>query len=354
MDNKKLVRIGIIGVGGIARGVHIPGIKASAHGKITAICDINEKTLYEVADELGLSKDRCFTDYRGLLSCDDIDAVEICTPNHLHVQIAADALNAGKAVNIEKPISCSCDDVHILKEAFLKNPMPNMMCFSYRFRAAVRYAKHLIDSGVLGNIVSINVEYLKSSAFWEGRRLDWRFVKEYSGTGVIGDLGVHLIDMTRYLVGDIKSVCGRKATVVKKRQLLDSDEWADVTTDDYCNFLAETVNGVSATFVITRCAIGHANTIKYEIFGEKGVISFDLNNPDILYVCYNVSDIRSASLQKVDVPPEFRASQEQTFIDLCLGNITEAVAGIDEGIKCQKIIDAIDKSCETRSWVDID
>lgn len=353
MNGKDNINIGIIGLGGIARGVHIPGLKNSNGATINALCDIDEKALYDVARELGIDKSKCFTDYRDMLKYGDIDAVEICTPNYLHVKMATDALAAGKAVNIEKPIGCSFEETAVLKATLDKNPLPNMMCFSYRFRPAVRYAKNLIEKGVLGNIVTINVQYLKSSAFWEGRRLDWRFVKEYGGTGVIGDLGVHLIDMMCYLAGDITSVCARKETVVKQRQKLDSDEWAPVTTDDYCNFIAETATGASATFSITRCAIGHANTIRYDIFGDKGSISFDLDNPQVLDVCCNVTDVRSAKMTRVDVPAEFNASQEQTFVDLCLGKNTEPVAGIDEGIKCQKIVDAIDKSCETKKWVDI-
>jgi predicted dehydrogenase len=97
----------------------------------------------------------------------------------------------------------------------------------------------MIDKGLIGDIVTINVEYSKSSAFWQGRRMDWRFVKKYAGTGVLGDLGVHLIDMAQLLVGDFKSVSATTGIVVKERQLLDSDEWGKVETDDYCNFIAE-------------------------------------------------------------------------------------------------------------------
>ena len=101
-----------------------------------------------------------------------------------------------------------------------------MMCFSYRFMPAVRYAKHLVEAGAIGSIVGLNVAYLKNSAYWEGRPLEWRFEKEKAGSGVVGDLGVHLIDMTRFLVGEFKSVFAMQNTVVKDRQKLDSEEQA--------------------------------------------------------------------------------------------------------------------------------
>ena len=103
--------------------------------------------------------------------------------------------------------------------ALAEAEVPNMMCFSYRFCPAVRYAKWIMDNGLLGDIVNIDVAYLKNSAFFEGRRLEWRFVKEKAGTGVLGDLGVHLIDLAELLAGDIKAVSGTTDIVVKQLYL---------------------------------------------------------------------------------------------------------------------------------------
>ncbi|MGN0178603.1 MAG: Gfo/Idh/MocA family protein [Monoglobaceae bacterium] len=351
MENKKL-RIGIIGTGRISVA-HIGGIKESRNGVITAICDIDEEKLNKTGDSLGIPQEYRFKNYMDLINCDIVDAVEICTPNYLHVPMAAEVVKAGKPVNIEKPLSCTCDDVHILTDELEKNPQPNMMCFSYRFYPAVRFAKYIIDKGMLGEVVTVSIEYLQSGSFIEGRRLEWRFDKKLSGTGAIGDLGVHLIDMTRYLLGDITGVSARKGTVVKKRMKLDSDEWADVTTDDYCTFIADIEGGATASFTVTRCAHGHSNTIKYDIFGKDGVISFNLNNPEEIGICLGEIDVKAGGLHTVRVPEQFRASQEQTFIDIALGEFEGAKPDIYEGIKCQKILDAIDKSSDMNTWIKI-
>lgn len=346
------LRIGIIGLGGISEK-HIAELKTARDGEITAICDIDEAKLNEKGEKLGIPGERRFTDYRDLIACSEVDAVEICTPNYLHVQMATEVINAGKPVNVEKPLSCTMEDVHNVTEALEKNPQPNMMCFSYRFCAAVRFAKHILEQGLIGEVTTVNIEYLKSSAFIPGRRLEWRFEKEKSGTGVLGDLGVHLIDMTRYLIGDIKAVCARKKIVIKERKKLNSEEYAPVTTDDCCMIIADIEGGATASFNITRCAHGHANTIKYDIFGTNGVISFNLNDPSVLGICIGEIDIKTCGVRTVKVPAEFYASQEQTFIDIALGRCKEAPADIYEGVACQKILDAVDEASASDRWVEI-
>ena len=346
------LKIGIIGCGGIS-ATHIDGLKKAKDGVITALCDINPERLKAKGDMLGIPEERRFSDYRDLIACPEVDAVEICTPNYLHVPMAKAVIEAGKPVNVEKPLSCTMADVHELTEALEKNPQPNMMCFSYRFRPAVRFAKYILDKGMLGDITTVNVEYLKDSAYMPGRKLEWRFDKEKAGTGVLGDLGVHLIDMTRYLVGDFKAVSARKAVVVKERQKEDSEEIGTVTTDDYCMFLADLEGGATASFVVTRCAHGQKNTIKYDIFGTKGVISFNLNDPSVLGVCLGEIDLKAGGLHTVKVPAEFNASQEQAFIDIALGRYKEEPADIKEGVRCQKILDAISKSSDENRWIEI-
>lgn len=347
------LRIGIIGCGRISAG-HILGIGEAHDGVVTALCDIDEEKLREKGDALHIPAERRFRDYHDLIDCLEVDAVEICTPNDLHVPMAAAVIRAGKPVNIEKPLTTTCAALAPVEEALRERQVPNMMCFSYRFMPAVRFAKEIVDKGLLGNIITAQVEYLQSGAFIEGRRLEWRFDKPRTGTGAIGDLGVHLIDMTRYLLGDFRAVCGRKGIVVKQRRKLDSEELAPVTADDYAMFLADLECGVTASFTVTRCAIGHSNTIRYDLFGTEGVLSFNLNDPTVLGVCLGEVDRKTGGLHTVKVPPQYRASQEQTFIDLALGRCREPVAGIPDGIACQRILDAIDRSSNENTWISVE
>ena len=347
-----MLKIGIIGLGGIS-AKHIKEIQASTQAVIQAICDIDDVKLNTVGDRLGVPAEYRFTDYRDLIHCPQVEAVEICTPNYLHIPMAMEVAKAGKALEVEKPLSVDYNGVEELLQAIEASNIVNMTCFSYRFLPAVRYAKHLIDTGKLGKIINVDVAYLKSSGFWAGRRLDWRFVKEYAGCGVIGDLGVHLIDMTRYLVGDFESVYANTEIVVKQRQKLDSDEYAPVETEDLASFVAKLAGNVKANFLISRCAIGNANTIKFEIYGTEGVLRFNLNNPKELTLCIGEVDRETESLHTVNVPKAYERGQEETFIRAVLGQQDADCPNVAEGAACQKIVDAILLSAETDSVVKV-
>lgn len=342
-----MLKIGIIGVGRIS-AVHIAGIKAAGNSVITAICDIDEQKLKTVGDSLDIPSEYRFTDYKDLIKCSEVDAVEICTPNYLHVPMAIAAVKAGKPIEVEKPLSTDCnDDVKTLLDLIKEKNVVNMMCFSYRFFPAVRYAKHLIEKGLLGKIINVNIEYLQSGAFIPNRRLEWRFVKEYAGSGALADLGVHLIDMTRFLIGDFKSVSAMSSTVIKERMKLDSDEYAPVLVDDITSFIAKLQNDVIANFTVTRCAIGEENTIKYEIYGTDGVIKFNLTKPDELVLCIGEIDKETKSVHTVKVPATYNLGQEECFIKSCLGEDVKYFPSVEIGAECQMVVDALLKSSKT-------
>ena len=227
-----MLKIGIIGLGRRSTA-HIDGIRKSGKAVITAICDIDEKALNEAGDSLGIPQDRRFTDYKKLVDCPDVEAVEIVTPNYLHVPMATYAANCGKHFEVEKPLSTKYgSDIDDLISLAKSKELTGMMCFTYRFKPAVRYAKHLIDEGKLGKLINVNIQYLQSGAFIKNRPLEWRFQKELSGSGALADLGVHLIDLTRFLLGEFKSVYAIMATVVKERLKLDGSGYAPVDVDD--------------------------------------------------------------------------------------------------------------------------
>ena len=149
----KTVRIGIIGTGGIANGRHINELLKCENTKIVALCDINPEVLKRSAEKAGVSNEKCYTDYRELIADSEVDAVEVCTPNYLHAEMAKAVLAAGKPLNLEKPIAMSYEEAMSITEAEKNSTAFGMPCFSYRFMAAARYAKHLVNQGFLGNIV---------------------------------------------------------------------------------------------------------------------------------------------------------------------------------------------------------
>lgn len=340
-----MLNIGIIGLGGISAS-HISQIEEIKEARISAICDIDKEKLEKIGNMLNIPKEQRFTDYKELVDSPVVDAVEICTPNHLHIPMAKYAAQKGKCVEIEKPISTDSQGVDELMSLIREKDIPNMMCFSYRFTPAVRYAKAIIEKGALGKIINVNVEYLKSSAFIKDRKLEWRFIKKFAGSGVLGDLGVHLIDMTRFLLGEFKTVYAMKNIVVKERMREDSTEYGNVETEDIVSFIARLEEDIIANFLVTRCALGNENTIKYEIYGTQGVISFNLNNPEELTLCVGEIDMETQSLHTVKVPPQYYCGQEATFVDHVTGKDSLYLPDISEGALCQKIVDAILKSAD--------
>ena len=339
-----MVRIGIIGLGRIS-GKHIGELLKCENARITAVCDIDPVKLKDAGDRLGIPESNRFADYRELIACTDVDAVEICTPNYLHVPMALDVVRAGKAVEIEKPLSTSYENgVGELAREIAQSDLPAMMCFSYRFMPAVRYAKELIDSGRLGKLINVTVEYLQSGVFIPGRRLEWRFVKEYAGSGTLGDLGVHLIDMTRFLIGDFENVYAMSNTIVTERQRLDSDEFSPVLVDDLTGMMARLKGGVIANMLFTKCAIGESNTIKYELFGTDGIIRFNLNKPNEITLCFASEKRTEGKQETIPVPEKYHLAQEEAFVKAVSGESTPYFPSVKEGIACQKILDAAVRS----------
>jgi len=346
----KEFRIGLIGCGGIS-GNHLPQIEKAEGGVIHALCDIHPGRLKAAGDRYGVPKERRFTDWRDLIALETVDAVDICTPNNLHVPMAMAAVDAGKPFCVEKPLGVNyAETAELLRRAEEKNIL-SMICFSYRFMPAVRYARHLADEGFLGNIVNIYAQYLKSSAYMPGRRLDWRFDKDIARYGVSGDLGVHILDLTTFLAGDVTGVFAQLGTAVPFRKREDSEEIAPVTTDDWCHFLARFSGGASATFSITRAAYGNRNHIMVDIYGEKGALRFDLDNNQKLYFHRPGTD--ENAMEELAVPEEFRAGQQQCFIDLLHGKKDPYLPTLADGVRMQKILDAIMDSAERNAWVDI-
>ncbi len=350
----KKTRIGIIGLGGIAHGRHIPELVKIENAQIVAVCDIDAKKLRDTGDELGIPEAYRFTDYRDLIACPDVDAVEICTPNHLHVPMAVEAVKAGKYVNLEKPVALCAAEAEALKKLLDEKQTNAMVCFSNRFRAPFRYARHLIEQGVIGRILTLNIAYLKDSGLRPGRKLEWRFIREYAGTGVLGDLAVHLIDMAQFLAGDILSVCSQMGVIVDKRPKEDGSGIGVAETDDFCSFLAEMAGGVHAVFDISRCVVGQTNGVRFLVCGDKGTISCDVEDPKCIGIVSRVTDPDQPKMHSIPIPDEFYGCQEQCFVDFTQGKKQPFFPGIEDGVISQRILDAVELSAKERRWVDIE
>ncbi len=341
----KKKKIGIIGFGGIANSTHTNGyLGCTDKAEVVAVCDIREEALALARERLGVSEKYCFKDYKELIACDEVEAIDICTPNHLHCEIAKEAIKAGKPFAVEKPVGLSYDEViDLCKQT---GDLPAFVSFSFRFHKGIRYMKKLITDGVIGDVTNVYIRYYKESALRPGRKLEWRFDKNLAGTGALGDFGSHMVDTARLFCGDFKSVYAESGIVVDKRQKLDSEEIAPVTTDDWCNILAKTVNGAGVSISVSRCARGMDLLTEMEIFGTKGALLYSTDT--------GLRVNRGEGPVLEEVPDTYLANQSEVFVDY-LNEITDEITpSLSDGLACQKILEAAERSIESGEVVYLD
>lgn len=258
----KELRIGLIGCGNISMSAHLGNYQGIENVKVVALCDIRPER-FDVAKEkyACVADARTTTDYHDILNSDDIDAVDICTPNYLHAKIAIDALNAGKHVITEKPDGMTADEVIAMKEAADRNGKVLMAMRNNRFTPAAQIAKRDFDKGEYG-------EFYAAKCGWTRRRGipgsgTWFCDKELSGGGPLIDLGVHMIDLAIYLMGNPKPVTVSGSTYQK---IADP---ADFTVEDLAMGFIRFDNG-SCLFLEFSWASNIDDGLRYvELMGTK-------------------------------------------------------------------------------------
>lgn len=345
----KKIGMGVIGLGGIANAVHIPGINNSPDAQLVAICDIDEKKLKERQAQYGIDDAHAFTDYRDLMSCPDVDAVDICTPNDMHVPIAMEAARRKLPFAVEKPLGINRAETEELYELVKQNNVPNMICFSYRFKAAARYARDLIQQGKLGKIYHVYARYLQA---WSGPNcgMAWRFQKVHTGSGALGDLGAHMLDLVRFMTGeDYVRVVADNGTFIHERKSNDPanpDVMLPVDVDDYSHYFATTESGIATSFEISRFGYGRGNYQRVEVYGEKGALVYELEREDTLDIC--IGDVyKSQNLfTRTPIPWHYYTDQMQTFMNIVNGRDNGNAAHIEDGHRNQILLDAILESGE--------
>ncbi|WP_188696137.1 Gfo/Idh/MocA family protein [Pullulanibacillus camelliae] len=347
---------------------------------LQAVAGRNEAAVKQAAEKMGWASYE--TDWRRLIERDDIDVIDIVTPNHTHADMAIAAAEAGKHIIIEKPLALTVEQAERMAEAVKRNNVVHMICHNYRFAPAVQYAKKLIQDGVLGRLYHFRGNYLQDFIIDPAFPLVWRLKKEVSGSGALGDIAAHSIDLARFLVGDIHEVVGTMETFIKKRPIgemvgglsakVDSDQMGEVTVDDAVAFLARFENGTVATFEATRFAAGNRNKNTFEINGEKGSIRWDMENMNNLevYLTEDAPGLQGFRLINCteDIhpyagaywPPGHIIGYEHTFIHLIYEFMKGVTSGesprpnFEDGVKNQKILAAVETSAQTKQWVTID
>jgi predicted dehydrogenase len=312
------------------------------------------------------------TDWREVLARPDIDIVDICTPGDTHHEIAIAAAEAGKTVFCEKPLANTVTEAEAMLAAVRKHGVVNMVCHNYRRVPAIVLAKKLIDAGEIGEIRHYRGTYLQDWIVDPGFPLVWRLRKERAGSGALGDIASHSIDLARYLVGEITETAAMLETFIRERPLPDNAaKTGEVTVDDASAALVRFDNGAMGTIEATRMAPGRRNYNRFEINGSRGSIAFNLERMNELEL-YLESDAAGSrgfrtilatdpSHPYVDAwwPPGHIIGYEHTFTHTVF-DLLEAVADgvspspdFEDGVRNQRVLEAIERASAERTWVTV-
>jgi len=329
------------------------------------------------ADEFGWQE--YATDWKDVIARDDIDIVCVATPTSSHKDIALAALKAGKHVLCEKPLGMNAEESKLMWDAASEAGVVHMLGHNYRRVSALALAKQLIDEGRLGDIYHFRGVYLQDWLADPHAPMSWRLNKEIAGSGPNGDLNAHLIDLARYLVGDIASVIGMDKTFVEQRPAQKREsrklgeaghaaQLEDVTVEDAAAFLAKFKNGALGTFEASRMASGRKNYECIEINGSKGSLSFNFERMNELqfWTKEDGPDIQGfrTILATEEVHPYMQAwwpaghplGYQNTLVNqfadfiYAIHNHNQVEPNFYDGWMCNRVLDAVSHSIQTLTW----
>jgi predicted dehydrogenase len=310
------------------------------------------------------------TDWQKVIGRSDINLVDICTSNASHEPIAVAAAKAGKHILCEKPIARNALEAKRMMEAARDAGVVNMVAFNYRRVPALALAKNMIAEGRIGRVFHFNAVYYQDWLVDPNFPYVWRNDVKESGSGAHGDMNAHIVDLARFLVGDVEAVNGTKEIFVKQRKTPDG-QMLDVTADDAMYFLAKFECGALGAFLCSRFATGRKNYLRLEIFGSEGSLAFNLERLNELDFFDRSAAIPEQGFRNILVtenihpyvnawwPPGHIIGWEHTFIhevaDLLHAIPSKQKVHPDfyDGYRCQLVLDGVSKSAETGQWVEI-
>lgn len=347
-----------------------------------AICGRNEDAVTSAAASLGWQGYE--TDYRKLIARDDIGLIDVSTPGDTHREVVLAALKAGKHVICEKPLANTLAEAREMMEAAEQAGVVAMVNFNYRRVPAVQFAKQLIESGKLGEIRHWRAVYLQDWINDPAFPLVWRLRKEIAGSGALGDIAAHIVDLSHFLIGNIGEVVGTMDTFIKRRPTEEfsmggaglsaaaGEQMGAVTVDDSTTFLARFENGASGTFEATRLAPGRRNYNSFEVNGSKGSLSFNLERMNELQVYFTDDDAGLQGFRTINVtdgchpyaaawwPAGHILGYEHTFTHAIKDLMDGIKAGVSpaptfvDGFRCQAVLDAVEQSVAKHGWAEVE
>lgn len=353
----------------------------SAKVNMTAICGRDQEGVKAAAEKFGWKGYE--TSWETLVQREDIDVIDITAPSNAHREIAMAAAQNRKHIFCEKPLALTVKDAREMLNVAEKYNVKHQIGFNYRFAPAVKLAKQIIDSGKLGKIYHFRGTYLQDWLVDPEFPAAWRTDKNIAGSGAHGDLGAHIIDLARYLTGEIKSVIGINKTFVKERPEVSNmtgltamktkeAKKVPVTVDDASLFLCEFENGALGSFEATRFASGRKNAMAFEINGSEGSIRFEFERMNELQYYSAKDEVGLQGFRLIQAtegihpyagnwwPVGHVLGYEHTFVHEmyefieCICNDKPCNPSFYDGVKCCQVLDAVDLSIAERTWVEVE
>lgn len=384
------VEVPVLGVGMVGYAfmgaAHSQAWRTAAHAfdlplrpVLVALCGRDGAATRAAAGRLGWQSTE--TDWRALISRDDVDLIDVCTPGDSHAEIAIAALNAGKHVLCEKPLANTVAEAEAMAAAAAEaaaRGVRSMTGFNYRRVPALALARQLVHHGRIGQIRHVRASYRQDWLADPSSPLSWRLQRERAGSGALGDLGAHIVDLAQYLSGElITGVSATTTTFTRERPLPDGQGSGPVTVDDAALFTgrlgsADTGSGALVSFEATRFASGRKNALRIELNGERGSIAFDLERLNELQFHDHAEDPQTAGFRRILVtesthpylsgwwPPGHVLGWEHTFTHEVADLVTAITAGTDpapsfaDGLQVQRVLAAVSESAESESrWTPV-
>lgn len=329
------------------------------------ICGRNETAVRKAAEKYGWQEHA--TDWREVIERKDIDIIDICTPGDSHHDIAIAAAEAGKAILCEKPLANTLAEAERMLAAVERAGVTHMVCHNYRRAPAVALAKELIERGELGQIYHYRGTYLQDWIVDPNFPRVWRLERAKAGSGALGDIASHSIDLARYLVGEITEVASLLETFIKERPLPDDPTArAPVDVDDAALTLCRFENGAIGTIEASRFATGRKNYNRFEINGSRGSLVFNLERMNELELY--IEEGANSGFRQVIVtepehpyiaawfPPGHIIGYEHTFTHTVLDFLDAIDRGVvpqpsfHDGVQNQRVLDAVERAHASRAW----
>jgi predicted dehydrogenase len=320
------------------------------------------------------------TDWRAAIARDDIDIIDIVTPGSSHVEIAIAALDAGKHVLCEKPLANTVDEARAMADAAERAAAKGvyaMVGFTYRRVPAATLARDIVASGALGDIRQVRAAYLQDWLVDPEAPLAWRLQKNLAGSGALGDLGAHAVDLAQFITGQqLTRVSGTLETFVTRRPLLEnavglsgtaSSDYGDVTVDDLALFTGRFDGGAVGSFEATRMSTGRKNALRIEVAGSLGAVTFDLEDLNSLGFYDATAPSNRLGFTKIMVtepthpyldawwPTGHALGYEHAFSHqvrdfvVGIGSATQPVPSFSDGLQVQRVLDSVERSASAGS-----